>query len=991
MAEENGVYIQTELNTQGIVDGAKTIEKSLKDITKTAKETAKATDAAFKIKIDTGYDAFHEKEEIVDLADRYKELILKKKQLESEGFGLGHEEYDQTLKYLDEIKPALDAYKKSLGQTTPVESNAAVNVRTLTNAFVRLFNVIKNKVVSIFRKLGGVISQSAKRTQEATNNIKKLILAGLGIFSIYKIARKLFSATQEGLRNLVQYSNETDQSVSALKNSLLQFKNGLAGAFAPVISVVCNGLATLVGYANNAVTALSNLISYVTGKSTFIKATEITDSYAESLDKAGGAAKQLQTYSFDTISKASGTSGGGSGITLAKDMFEEVETYEPGERMQKLIEFWRKTSDLFKESLEKADFFDFGAFISDTLKNGVVTANKWLETQGKTYSYRFGKSISTFFNGIFADKEMASNLGQTLANVVNDAFYFMWGIVSNFNFSDAGEYVGTLVNKFLEKVDAKTIGATIGSWIKGKIDFVKEFINTLDPVLMGQRLADFFAGLNIGELIVSITELLETAFNNACAALLTFWEEADTGTKTVISLFAGIKIASVVASLTSTLLPIVTQVMSAIPKTTTASQAATQAGTALGGTMGGAMSTALKAAVALAVADIAYNIGTGLSIEDDMWKNEAKGMQGLGKAISAALQSDFIEFQNNQRDAYTEILKQAQQIFYYDEEGYAKNLGSLVQMMKDSGLSVSDISKKIVEIIKDGSYANREIYKASIEDQTEYNRKKSGFYEEQRKMEEEATKHTADQLAQRNNNAKVSQDTITRAQEATLDAIKQRYAGEKLESSSATNAIEADNERQGRSAEGLATTTDNVTMDVIANAEVVKNTLEETKTVGQQFADVIKEVFNVMTSSISAAFHALPGLIKEPLNSIIENVETMVNGCIGGIGSLASALTSAKTSGADIKTFTAPTNISIPRLATGAVIPPNAPFFAQLGDQKNGTNLEAPEGLIRKIIREEIGSGNVSIEFTGDLAQLGRVLMPVIRREEKRKGRSLVN
>lgn len=45
---------------------------------------------------------------------------------------------------------------------------------------------------------------------------------------------------------------------------------------------------------------------------------------------------------------------------------------------------------------------------------------------------------------------------------------------------------------------------------------------------------------------------------------------------------------------------------------------------------------------------------------------------------------------------------------------------------------------------------------------------------------------------------------------------------------------------------------------------------------------------------------------------------------------------------------------SIPYLASGAVIPPNAPFAAVLGDQRNGTNLEAPEGLIRDIFREEM-------------------------------------
>lgn len=82
-------------------------------------------------------------------------------------------------------------------------------------------------------------------------------------------------------------------------------------------------------------------------------------------------------------------------------------------------------------------------------------------------------------------------------------------------------------------------------------------------------------------------------------------------------------------------------------------------------------------------------------------------------------------------------------------------------------------------------------------------------------------------------------------------------------------------------------------------------------------------------------------------------------------------------------------------LADGAVIPPNQEFLAVLGDQKSGRNLEAPEGLIRQIMREELagmmGSGdvNVTVEFTGSLAQLGRVLNPVITKEQKRIGKTL--
>lgn len=50
-------------------------------------------------------------------------------------------------------------------------------------------------------------------------------------------------------------------------------------------------------------------------------------------------------------------------------------------------------------------------------------------------------------------------------------------------------------------------------------------------------------------------------------------------------------------------------------------------------------------------------------------------------------------------------------------------------------------------------------------------------------------------------------------------------------------------------------------------------------------------------------------------------------------------------------------NIPLPQLATGAVIPPNAPFMAMLGDQKHGTNIEAPLDTIKQAVREVVGNG----------------------------------
>ena len=92
---------------------------------------------------------------------------------------------------------------------------------------------------------------------------------------------------------------------------------------------------------------------------------------------------------------------------------------------------------------------------------------------------------------------------------------------------------------------------------------------------------------------------------------------------------------------------------------------------------------------------------------------------------------------------------------------------------------------------------------------------------------------------------------------------------------------------------------------------------------------------------------------------------------------------------ADVASYALPENV--PYLAQGAVIPPNAPFMAVLGDQRNGTNVEAPLTTIQEALRNVMADQSdrpIEINFTGDLAQLARILYPEIHRQDKATARS---
>nr|DAN23669.1 MAG TPA: minor tail protein [Bacteriophage sp.] len=57
---------------------------------------------------------------------------------------------------------------------------------------------------------------------------------------------------------------------------------------------------------------------------------------------------------------------------------------------------------------------------------------------------------------------------------------------------------------------------------------------------------------------------------------------------------------------------------------------------------------------------------------------------------------------------------------------------------------------------------------------------------------------------------------------------------------------------------------------------------------------------------------------------------------------------------------------SIPRLAQGAVLPANKPFLAMVGEQRHGTNVEAPLDTIKQAVAEVLGQLGGTQEFTAE-------------------------
>ena len=148
------------------------------------------------------------------------------------------------------------------------------------------------------------------------------------------------------------------------------------------------------------------------------------------------------------------------------------------------------------------------------------------------------------------------------------------------------------------------------------------------------------------------------------------------------------------------------------------------------------------------------------------------------------------------------------------------------------------------------------------------------------------------------------------------------------------------------------------------------------------FAGNWKGAWRSIAEIFEGIWHLMFSVMKVPINGIIGMINSLISGVTQGINAIIDLLNNlsfdipdwvpefgGKTFGFDIPKITPP---KIPYLATGAVIPPNAPFMAMLGDQTHGRNLEAPEDLIRKIVREESGSSRELIPYLEELIKYSK-------------------
>lgn len=111
--------------------------------------------------------------------------------------------------------------------------------------------------------------------------------------------------------------------------------------------------------------------------------------------------------------------------------------------------------------------------------------------------------------------------------------------------------------------------------------------------------------------------------------------------------------------------------------------------------------------------------------------------------------------------------------------------------------------------------------------------------------------------------------------------------------------------------------------------------------------------WNAMANTVAAVWQRIRWTIHDAIQGILSLVSQLASS-VGSLLGKAAGLVGGSQSQSVLPGMSRAASVPVPALAAGAVIPPNRAFLALLGDQRSGTNVEAPLDTIKQALAETL-------------------------------------
>jgi phage-related protein len=819
----------------------------------------------------------------------------------------------------DDVKDSIDSYSNSANNSAT--KNASDNASKLAKS--------NEKIADSGKKAANSLKETGSAAGNAKNGIMTLLKYGLGIRSLFVLFNKLRSAVVAGMSNLAQESGSTNSAISMLWGSLERLKNSLATAFAPILTAIAPILSKFIDMLSTAATYVSMFFSMLSGKKTYTRALAVQKDYAASLsdtassaedvadatndaaDAADAAAEATEKYlsPLDDLNKMDSKSDSGSG-SGGGGKSPGAGGGEGGTGSAPMFTE-EQIPNAFLDNLQKV--FDLLKKIKDLFMSGFWDGLGDYKPQLAELKKDLA-SIKRNLAEIFTDPE-----------VVGAAKRFAESVIYNL-----GVVAGSIASVGLTL--AVNLVGGFESYLSRNKDRIKKFL--VDVFNVGAEIADEF-----GLIAKTIAEVFAKTFGTQTAQDLT---------GNLIGIFASLGglAVEIFARYERDKMYLAWQpwidnkdkLVEAINETIAPIQQLAQVIEDFLNDTSDKIIAFYDEIVKPFIDDIESGCASILATLLDLYNSYVVPIiDEWGTRLEDLINGPLTDFVDKFLDVCAKIIDALQQIWNnvlvplinWILQNVIPLLAPVVQWLGDAAIDLLGAAVEMANGILDMLGGLIDFLVGVFTG--DWKKAFSG----------------AGQIAQG------FADTCGAVIEWIGDYILTPFMSlvKKLFSVDWVKYF------------GVAGIAPQVLCDLIKSIfKTMKNVfIGIMNFIKYAFTGDWRNAWQSVKNIFSSIMSGIGDVVRAPINGII----SMVNQAIGAINNLIRGVNR-------IPHVNIPTIGRIPHLASGAVIPPNQEFLAMLGDQKSGNNIEAPEGLIRKIVREESGKGNGSYTF---VAQLDRKVL----------------
>ena len=905
-----------------------------------------------------------------------------------------------------QVRAIENSYKDANKASNKFNNDSYRYAKRHSSALKTLSNIVK-KLSHGFKEL---LKHTRKSFDSSQNGMKQALRSvmryGLGVRSLYFLFRRLRSAAKDAFGVMAQQWEPVNKQISSMIQSLNGVKGSIATMLQPLLEGFANFFNQFMGILQKVMETIGAFFAFLTGQNYILRAkaggVDWADHLADKLGQAKDEAEELnkQLAGFDKINNLTtkdnkDKDNDKSSIGLDTVTFEKV----PIEQLD--IFNWLKDMWL------KSDFGDLGRFLNEKLL-GILQKIDWDEIE--RLGRKIGTCIATAVNGFFENDALAYEIGEAIAGWLNTKFATIYEFANRVEWDEIGLFIVTGIKSFFDTAKFDEWGAAAESLLGGLIEalyvvatdkemwqkagdniinginaflteglkkkkvhvgfgmnhipiyeelndfemaggalsgFITNFIDTITSILgnkelqvkVGQALGNFLSGIDWNGIYISL--------KNFASALLGAMKTAITEAyKTDPDFFKLAVKVTLIITLARFLLSFISGFMSGLIGTLKDSlpQILEQAFKALKGFKWAELGEAGFAITTIATFAVLLN-KFQMKVDDAFRKKASKGVQdALDKADA------FINGVINDK------FKSKSPVTPGGAGGASLIMGFKIGELLDVIPKTIDVLTKFINMFHKVDSKVKEIT--------------STIQETWSKFWTNLFDNWSESIQKREGHLTKFEEFLKTLSLAALGwgiewSEFWEKVGEKIDEFK-TNAVEK----------------------FIEIKTAISDKVHE-------IATSLSEKWTEVTDAWSSLWTNMAEIIKTPINNIIDlinngliaSIEGMMNGLGGGISEFANSGTGKFLGFDKIPVFT----IEIPRiphLAKGAVIPPNNQFLAMLGDQKSGTNIEAPISTIEDAVRNVLNTIelNVTFDVQGDPEHIFNIVKRQSNQFVKRTG-----